>query len=93
MTRRTPSTMPSSVPPDGNEDELLSQLVTADSSRRRKVGMDPDANLAEQIRLSERVLLEVATDNEKARLADLVISLNDWIRGGGFLPKAWQRRI
>ncbi len=58
--------------------------------------MDPDANLAEQLRIVQQM-----TDNENqnlrtddvltGRLADLVESLNDWIVKGGALPKAWQR--
>lgn len=59
--------------------------------------MDPNANLAEQLRLASRIV--EAFDNERtlvdadcARLSELVIALNDWIRGGGFLPSAWEKR-
>ena len=55
--------------------------------------MDPNANLAEQRRIVERML-----DNEEnpdylddaQRLAELVEALDGWITKGGFLPKAWK---
>lgn len=68
--------------------------------------MDPNANLDEQIELAERAqeiqdncsdcgeytdsqleeLGEIAT-----RQAELVLAMNTWIAGGGFLPAAWRR--
>lgn len=59
--------------------------------------MDPDANLEEQLRLSlgllagleDRPCADMVDDAE--RLAELVVSLNDWIKMGGFLPKAWRK--
>lgn len=57
--------------------------------------MDPDYNLAEQLRKATRLLKDY--DNEKpvdehdaARLAELVLGLDEWISGGGFLPRDWQ---
>ncbi len=63
--------------------------------------MDPDANLEEQLRLATSLLdvgdieLDEADMVDTAtvlRLAELVQALDEWIAGGGFLPKAWQRR-
>ena len=58
--------------------------------------MDPDENLTAQLRLAVRI--QVASNNDRPidpddadRLAELVLSLNDWIRGGGFLPAKWSR--
>lgn len=63
--------------------------------------MDPDANLTEQLELAESLkdLLEnepsaerdAAVDEDAERLADLVLALDGWIAGGGFLPKRWRR--
>lgn len=56
--------------------------------------MDPDANLAEQRELSR--LLYEAFENDAAmargsvaRLIELRNALDEWIRTGGFLPRAW----
>lgn len=83
--------------------------------------MDPDANLKEQLELTQKVdyayrsarmVSEGATingdgivggepynhDKEKidmddvARLCELVRALDEWIKNGGFLPKAWQQK-
>lgn len=58
--------------------------------------MDPNANLAEQLRLAQ--LIRDCDDNScslcgqrGARLAELVEALNEWISKGGFLPFAWVR--
>ena len=58
--------------------------------------MDPDANLKEQLELAESI--QQAYDNEEevdpddaARLAELVIALNGWMKGCGFLPKEWRQ--
>ncbi len=60
--------------------------------------MDPTANLDEQLRLAQRMI--AAYDNpagngidqdDAARMAELVIALDGWIRGGGFLPACWRR--
>lgn len=53
--------------------------------------MDPDANLAEQLDSARRILSgEYANlDFHAERLAELVIALDEWIRGGGFVPSRW----
>ena len=59
--------------------------------------MDPDANLAEQLTIARNLQQMVDDDRQEsieyredaARLADLVIALNTWISGGGFLPAPW----
>jgi hypothetical protein len=54
--------------------------------------MDPNANLAEQLQIA-KLLLDDNPSNAVAaiRLAELVEALNDWIKGGGFLPDAWRK--
>lgn len=67
--------------------------------------MDPNTNLAEQLRIALAIQQindaadadQVLTNAQQAllvahaeRLADLVLALNTWIAGGGFLPRAWQ---
>lgn len=55
--------------------------------------MDPDANLEEQLRIAERITNDLGIDYADAdRLAELVLALNEWIKGGGFLPKQWVPR-
>ncbi len=58
--------------------------------------MDPEANLAEQLRLSSKII--EAHDNERpvsgydaARLAELVIALDGWLSGGSYPPARWNR--
>jgi hypothetical protein len=46
--------------------------------------MDPDAALEELLRLA-RINAEYGE-----RWAELVLGLDEWIRGGGFLPQRWQ---
>ncbi len=58
--------------------------------------MDPDANWEEQLRLAADILNEEdgGPGNHvlaAGRLAELVLSLNDWLSKGGFPPKAWQK--
>lgn len=57
--------------------------------------MDPDANLAEQRAIFARIR---APGNEGGyqgahadvwRLAELAQALDEWIVGGGFLPRGW----
>lgn len=58
--------------------------------------MDLNADLAEQLRLVDE-FLRIADDegeidtHDAIRLAELVLALNGWVAGGGFLPKAWTR--
>ncbi len=55
--------------------------------------MDPDACLAEIRRLVQSINVGGGSaktrGNDAWRLAELVESLDDWIMGGGFLPRAW----
>lgn len=55
--------------------------------------MDPNANLAEQLRLANRVLTDDMPDERRReaahRLAELVEALDEWVRRGGALPTAW----
>jgi len=53
--------------------------------------MDPDENLAEQRRLAAEFLEPDSELLDIHRLAELVIALDEWIAGGGFLPAAWQK--
>lgn len=59
--------------------------------------MDPNANLFRQITLATRI--RHAADNgqkvseaDAEELAELVTALDNWIRRGGFLPTAWERK-
>jgi hypothetical protein len=59
--------------------------------------MDPNANLAEQRRIAERLIMnQIGREQERlhdaARLAELVEALDEWITNGGFLPDAWRHR-
>lgn len=56
--------------------------------------MDPDENLKQQLEIAAKILDDV--DNERRldhdaaiRLAELVQSLDEWVKKGGFLPKEW----
>lgn len=56
--------------------------------------MDPNANLAELRKLATELTdgryLSKDDANEKAcRLADLFVTLDEWITKGGFLPEKW----
>lgn len=57
--------------------------------------MDPNANLEEQLRIAKRLTKQIDKDHcapsavDTGRLCDLVITLDRWIREGGFLPKRW----
>lgn len=51
--------------------------------------MDPDANLAEQMRLRKQLRNGTADADDIARLNELRDALSDWISAGGFPPKAW----
>jgi hypothetical protein len=58
--------------------------------------MDPNANLAEQIRLARFLQNEAYIDtrgalNQAERLAALVLALDEWISNSGFIPKEWQK--
>lgn len=54
--------------------------------------MDPDANWEEAVALGKTLLEpEPDTDREEEamRLAELVVALDEWLRKGGFPPKAF----
>lgn len=51
--------------------------------------MDPNATL-------EEMLAQARADQSEFhegihRLAELVLAMDNWLRGGGFLPKDWSR--
>jgi hypothetical protein len=60
--------------------------------------MDPNANLEEQQRLATRMLARIDADLEDmgeqledaGRLAELVLSLDEWLARGGFRPSTWK---
>jgi hypothetical protein len=52
--------------------------------------MDPNANLREQLAIATRVSEGSARPGDLARLAELVLDMNDWLAGGGFLPANWK---
>lgn len=59
--------------------------------------MDPDANLAEQLMLSQRIKFNYdegfrPNEEDSNRLAELVVALDEWISKGGFLPAKWRKR-
>lgn len=55
--------------------------------------MDPNANIKEQLELSNEILnVEHPSEvdaNAAYRLAELVQALDGWLTGQGFLPKRW----
>lgn len=56
--------------------------------------MDPTANLREQIALADQIIKSESGNPQWSpaiELAELVLALNDWIAGGGFLPEQWQQ--
>ena len=63
--------------------------------------MDPNANLTEQLRLARRIMAQWDRSDDEtadcesiatnaARLAYLVVSLDEWRTKGGFLPQRWE---
>lgn len=57
--------------------------------------MDPDASLKEQLGLAEAILRDGECGTYKpdahdvARLAELVLALDEWLSNAGFLPARW----
>ncbi len=56
--------------------------------------MDPTANLQDQINLANgiKTIADAGGDplgEDSVQLAELVIALHDWIKGGGHLPQQW----
>lgn len=59
--------------------------------------MDPDSNLTEQLELAKDILGAAdhggsIDEDDVVRLAELIESLDEWIKRGGFLPKRWTRK-
>lgn len=52
--------------------------------------MDPNAALAELRELLREGDVEISPE-EISQAIDLFQGLDDWLSGGGFLPRAWQR--
>lgn len=59
--------------------------------------MDPSANLKEQLELAEKLFTREEEyessddyDIDARRLAELVLALNEWIMGRGYMPVQWQ---
>ena len=52
--------------------------------------MDPDSNLAEQLALAQKLIIEDMNESDVVRLCDLVLALDGWIVRKGFLPKRWK---
>ena len=58
--------------------------------------MDPNVNLAEQLKLATS-LVDTANGDESLyrhnafRLAELVLALDEWISRAGALPKRWKK--
>lgn len=55
--------------------------------------MDPNANLEEQINISNRIINgtgDMDDMDDAERLAELVLALDEWIERGGFLPRRWK---
>lgn len=60
--------------------------------------MDPNANLTEQIQLAKAIIKQWDAErsdkdqdilHDAARLAELVLALDEGLRKGGCLPSAW----
>lgn len=59
--------------------------------------MDPDENLREQLKLASRCVEAYESDRplheaDVYRMSELIIAMDEWIRNGGFLPKAWKEK-
>ncbi len=50
--------------------------------------MDPEANLAEQREIAQRILHASASPQDAERLAELVLALDEWRTRGGYDPYA-----
>lgn len=56
--------------------------------------MDPNANLEEMLALARTLVDDTRPDSTERlemgdRLADLVLAMDGWLRGGGFTPDVW----
>ncbi len=59
--------------------------------------MDPDRALARMVEIAERIVNGAPQDLEwtalvgrAEELSETVLSLDEWLRRGGFLPAAWR---
>lgn len=52
--------------------------------------MDPEATLKEMLILADRLTWHDSM-GDAARLAELVLAMDGWLRRGGNLPNAWDR--
>jgi hypothetical protein len=52
--------------------------------------VDPDKNLEEQLRLAKELIEDPSDLDSAYQLADLVRSLDTWIKMGGSLPRVWE---
>lgn len=53
--------------------------------------MDPDVCLERILELANHFIEEGDGDlDEVGEMAELVLALNGWIKGGGFLPTEWR---
>jgi hypothetical protein len=60
--------------------------------------MDPDTNLAEQLKLTKRLLAcldkgKPVDEDDVDQLCTLVEGLDGWLKAEGFLPKRWRRSV
>ena len=55
--------------------------------------MDPTKNLEEQVEIANHMLDadDYVDSGDAVRLAELVVSLDNWIVKGGFPPKRWNK--
>ena len=59
--------------------------------------MDPNANQKEQLELARELQFatgrgDVVSEVDVARLAELVLALDEWLQKGGFYPERWRPR-
>lgn len=58
--------------------------------------MDPNENLRELLLIAKQVISasdeEIAHYDISDRMAELIVSLDGWLSGGGFLPERWVRK-
>lgn len=51
--------------------------------------MDPNANLREQREIFDRLNAGTDEPDDLERLGELALAMDEWLSGGGFLPRAW----
>jgi hypothetical protein len=54
--------------------------------------MNPNKNLEEQLRLAGELVEDPSDLDSSCRLSDLVLEMDEWLKGGGFLPDGWGLR-